>query len=113
MAAKNVVNKYVQCNTLLEKQLEHGNIKLINKRSKLNQCNLQPTRRNVSSSTADLQECQAQKSFNRRTVGCNTGVDEDVSATCLDRIVYALRTVDEFRLLQYEVRCCYFCICFA
>ena len=95
MAMMAVNNKTVQCNLELERQLKSGNIKLIQKRSKYVQCDMKCERNgneNVGNSKTKF-----------RSVATNTDCDESISATCIGRVLYALRTVAEFRCLRYEV----------
>ena len=40
MATATINNKSVQCNLVLDKQIERGDLKIIQKRSKLVQCKL-------------------------------------------------------------------------
>jgi hypothetical protein len=92
-----VNNKTVQCNLILERQLESGNFKVIQKRSKYVQCHLkleELRKKNVGNS---ITKCHS--------VATNTDCDESISATCIGSVLYALRTVAEFRCLRYEV--CY------
>ena len=52
MTTTSINNKSVQCNLVLEKQIESGDLKLLQKRSKLVQCKLSQCK--VQSSTKDL-----------------------------------------------------------
>ena len=52
MATKTLNIEPVQCNLVLEKQMEHGDLKLIWKGAKLVQC--KPSQCNVHTSTKDL-----------------------------------------------------------
>ena len=75
MATMAVNNKTVQCNLELERQLDSGNIKLIQKRSKYVQCDLkldQHRNENVGNSKTKF-----------RSVATNTDCDESISATCI------------------------------
>lgn len=94
------MDKVVQCNLILEKQLERGNLRLIQKRSKCVSCNIKPSQCSVKTSTADLQV----RNPTARSIGTNTDLEENVESVFFDRILYALRTVDQFRGLQHEVR---------
>ena len=109
MATTTINNKSVQCNLMLEKQIDHGDLKLIQKRSKLVQC--KPPQCNVHTSTQDLANSHSifetgdkcKRSQNRDT-GTNTDFDEQILSSCLGRVLYTLRTRNEFRCLRYEVR---------
>ena len=104
MATTTINNKSVQCNLILEKQIERGDLKLIQKRSKLVQ--RKPPQCNVHTSTQDLANSHSifdvgekcLRSKNRNT-GTNTDFDEKILSSCLGRVLYALRTVNEFRCL--------------
>ena len=109
MATTTINNKSVQCNLMLEKQIDHGDLKLIQKRSKLVQC--KPPQCNVHTSTQDLANIHSIfeagdkcKRSQIRNMGKNTDFDEKILSPCLGRVLYTLRTINEFRCLRYEVR---------
>lgn len=78
MATMAVINKTVQCNLILERQLESENIKLIKKRSKYVPCHFK---------FDELRNENVGKS-KYRSVATNTDCDESISATCIGSVLY-------------------------
>ena len=119
MASIKSYNKIVQCNLMLEEKLERSNLQLIYKRSKLIYCNIKPERKSVKTSTGDLEAhiksstlptanavlpiLHSTECLSRHSVGTNTDLDKNLGSVFIDRILYALRTVEDFRNLRYEV----------
>ena len=89
--------------------MERGNLKLIQKRSKLiqckpPQCNVHTSTQYLSNSHSIFNACEKFLRSQNRNTGTNTDFDEKIVSSCFGRVLYALRTVNEFRCLRYEVR---------
>ena len=124
MASIKSNNKIVQCNLMLEEKLERSNLQLIYKRSKLIYCNIKPERKSVKTSTGDLEAhfksstlptanavlpiLPSTERLSRHSVGTNTDLDKNLGSVFIDRILYALRSVEDFRNLRCEVK--FFCL---
>ena len=98
-------NKYVQCNLSLEDvMLELKQIKN-KKANKYIQCKSVVSNKSIS---FKVETCNVQTitetTRHYQHDAINTDFDDDILLSCIGKVLYALKSTADFRLLHYEVR---------